>query len=540
MLSPGPTSRTSLTRRARFARTVGGALALALALALAPSARGDVVLHEFVAPDPAEDLRLGATTSDGTMAAAIDTRSGPVSSPDVDRPSDRKGSVYGSERSPPGSGGTFRVDGDTSRPDLVAYDDPFTPGLAPYKREFAYDRVSDQLELIVGDPSLARLPVGGSPRPEDDQFYADLEVDLVEDQAVRIPTVGPGARLLAVRSVPDATLQVFHDGADNWFVRANRTGRARLVLHVAIDRAVFGSPFADIEWSRLWRFLPPGEGRAKAEGLRVARQIGVVDGTGPAEALRILVKHFRGFVPSSDRLKSTGIDLYREISVSQKGVCRHRAYAFVVTALGLGIPARFVRNEAHAWVEVFDGTRWHRVDLGGAAGRLESSDSSRIPHVPPRDPFTWPTTPDSGQTMAERSRRQGAAGSSPQATAATDRSPGGPPSPPEGRRSDPADERPRSTVSLGVVGGEAKRGNRVAISGRIESSSGPCAEVRVDLFLEPQGGRARDRIGLGTLVTGSDGRYDGRVVLPYGVPPGDYDVRATTPGSAQCGEGQSP
>jgi transglutaminase-like putative cysteine protease len=538
MARPVPASRwPARSRRDRLGRAVGALLAVA---ALAAGARADLVLHEYVAPDPAEDLRLGATTSDGAMAAAIETRSGPVSLPDVERPSDRKGSVYGSERSPPGSGGTFRADGDTTRPDLVSYDDPFTPALAPYKREFAYDAVNDQLELIVRDPSLAPLAVGGPPRAEDDQFYADLDVDLVEGQAVRIPTVGPGARLLALRSVPDATLQVLHDSADDWFVRANRTGRVRLVLHLAIDRAVFGSPFADVEWPRLWRSLPASEGRAKAEGVRVARQIGVVDGTGPAEALRILVRHFRAFTPSQERLRSTGVDLYRELASSQKGVCRHRAYAFVVTALGLGIPARFVRNEAHAWVEVFDGTRWHRIDLGGAAGRLESSDAGRIAHVPPRDPFAWPSTSDSGQAMAERSRGHGGSGPGGRSAPATDRSATGPSSSPADRRPDPEDQRPRSTVTLGIVGAEARRGSRVAISGRIESPAGPCAEVRVDLFLEPRAGAARDRVPLGTLVTGADGRYEGRVVLPYSVAPGDYDVRATTPGSLQCGEGQSP
>ena len=43
-----------------------------------------------------------------------------------------------------------------------------------------------------------------------------------------------------------------------------------------------------------------------------------------------------------------------DLALSQKGVCRHRAFAFLVTALGLGIPARMVINEAHAWVEVLD------------------------------------------------------------------------------------------------------------------------------------------------------------------------------------------
>ncbi len=50
---------------------------VAAILAFAVPAHADgPVLHEYIPPDPAEDLRMGATTPDGAMPAAIDTRSG--------------------------------------------------------------------------------------------------------------------------------------------------------------------------------------------------------------------------------------------------------------------------------------------------------------------------------------------------------------------------------------------------------------------------------------------------------------------------------
>jgi transglutaminase-like putative cysteine protease len=515
-------------------------LFLALALVASGPASADIVLHEYVPPDAVEDLRLGATTSDGVMSAAIQTQSGPVASPDVDRPSDASGAVYGATRNPPGAGSMFRVDRDTSRPEVVSYDDPFTPSIAPYKREFAYDSVDEHLDLVVHDPALARLQIGGTPRPEDDQFYADLQVDLVDGQPVRIPSVGPGARILALRTVPKVSVQAFHDSAEGWFIQGDRDVRVRLVMHLAIDRAAFGSPFADTEWPRLWHLMPPLPEHAKMEGVRVARQIGVVDGTGPAEALRILVRHFRAFAPSNDHPRSTGTDLYKELTMSQKGVCRHRSYAFVVTALSLGIPSRFVRNEAHAWVEVFDGIRWHRIDLGGAADHLDSPDAARLPHVPPRDPFEWPSGSDSGFGMADRSRAlQGNARQNP-AAAGT----GVPAAPvasvapePEAK---PDDTRPHASVTLLLGGTEAKRGGRLRLSGRVEVAGAECSAARIDLFLEPRTGPSHDKVPLGVLVTDTDGRYDGHIVVPYTVPPGDYDVRASTPGNSSCGEGTSP
>src|SRR5262249_54763584 len=155
--------------------------------------------------------------------------------------------------------------------------------------------------------------------------------------------------------------------------------------------------------------------------------------------------------PSDDPPKSAGLDLYRDLAVSQKGVCRHRAYAFVLTALSIGLPARFVRNEAHAWVEVFDAYRWHRIDLGGAASDIQYDDERRVAHVPPKDPFEWPSLSDSGQAMADRARS--AQGPSPRAR----NDPSAPPSRPSTEALDPDDRRAKSSITLQIQGSEAKR-----------------------------------------------------------------------------------
>lgn len=537
--SGGGTARGVFQRgRARGTLT----LLLLAVLATVPS-RADIVLHEFIAPDATEDLRMGATTGDGTMAAAIDTRSGAVASPDPSRASAGQRHVYGWEGAQ-GPGGSYRIDSDTSRPEHVGYEDPFTPAVAPYKREIAYDTVDSEFDLGVSNASLERLPVGGTARADDDQFYAELTVEVTTGTPSRIPTVGPSARVLAVRAAPEAKVELFRDAADNWFARGDREGRFGLVLHLAIDRAIFGSAFANVEWPRLYRLGGSVPDVVRREGTNLARQIGIVDGSSPAEAVRELVAYFRGFSPSADRPSARGVELYRELVLSRKGVCRHRAYAFVVTALALGLPSRFVHNEAHAWVEVNDGSRWHRIDLGGAASDLSYSAES-IPHVPPRDPFEWPRGEDSGRMAAGRSRA--AAPSAPGDPAGTRASassvaPGGVAPPPLGAQ-ESDDHRPGARVTLSLAGKEALRGARVRATGEVTSSAGACAAVRVDLFLEPAPAPTEDapgtRIPLGTLVTSDEGRYDGYVVVPYAVPPGDYEVRASTPGGAVCGEGTS-
>src|SRR5262249_50796144 len=84
-------------------------------------------------------------------------------------------------------------------------------------------------------------------------------------------------------------------------------------------------------------------------------------------------------------------DVYLDLAYSKRGVCRHRAFAFVLTANAAGIPARYVTNEAHAFVEVRVPDRgWIRIDLGGAASELEVANASEKAIYRPRAPDPSP------------------------------------------------------------------------------------------------------------------------------------------------------
>jgi hypothetical protein len=73
------------------------ALASLLVVALAFTARADAespppttaqgsILHEFVAPDPGEDVSFAATTLEGDLPAAVQTPSGIATAPDPRKP----------------------------------------------------------------------------------------------------------------------------------------------------------------------------------------------------------------------------------------------------------------------------------------------------------------------------------------------------------------------------------------------------------------------------------------------------------------------
>lgn len=498
------------------------------------------LLHEYIEPNPAEDVELSATTQDGAMPAAIETESGVVPAPQAGERRPKGEHAYGGNATPDSIDASYRVDRDTTRPDSVSYDEPFIPALAPFKRLYAYDAVDESFELTVFEKQLTRLEVGGKPGPQDDQFYADLFVDLAPGVPVRIPSVAPGARALVARTDPEISFQLERDRADNWFMTGDARRRVRLIMQVSAPRAAFSAELADATWGELLRQLPPLPPAVRSAALEIAHQIGVSQKQTPRQVTAGLVAYFRGFAPSDATPKATrGVQLYQELALSRKGVCRHRAYAFMVTALGLGLPTRMVRNEAHAWVEVYDGVRFHRIDLGGAAGRMDW-DPSQGDHVhrPPPDPFAWPEGAESGQAMLSQTLEGASDAANPSAAASA--APRRPPGVPSASASDSSvpqavdqqDERPRAAVALRVSAPSTQRGATLQIAGVVEASGEACAFSRVDVSL-------RDAAGvetwLGAFPTDASGNIDGRVTVPFDIEVGDYKVVARTPGAGRCG-----
>jgi hypothetical protein len=515
------------------------ALLAGVALVAGRAFADGLVVHEFIPPDPADDLALRATTADGRLPAAVDTPSGVVPAP-ADRrpPADR---AYGGNSTPDSIDASYRIDRDTTRPDVASYDDPFVPAVTPFKRLFAFDAADESTELVVSDRRLRRVEVGGGALPGEDQFFGDLFVDAAPGVPVRIPSVGPGARILAQRVEPPLPVEILKDGADNWFLMASERKRLRLVVQLAIPRAVFGSPFPDIGWATL---VPQAPLLPKALG-DVARDVlgslGLSQRVSPRDAVATLVAHFRGFAPSDDLPAARQpVELYRELSLTKKGVCRHRAFAFVITALALGLPSRFVRNEAHAWVELSDGAIWHRIDLGGAAGRFELDSARAQPHVPPADPFVWPPGSESTESAVSSSGPAPGSGSGAPSPASTS---GGPASfgtssaEPFSSRLDGGvapieEERPAATVELSVDARDTLRGARLHVRGSVTADGDACPASRVDLTLRARDGRA---YSLGSVPTDAGGRFAADLTVPLQLDVGDYTLSGRTPGAGECG-----
>jgi hypothetical protein len=515
------------------------------------------MLHEFIEADAQEDLELGTTTPDGRMPAAARTPSGVISAPGFSSANTQRQVAYGGSATPDSIDATYRIDRDTTRPESVEYDDPFTPAVAPFKRLYAFDAVDRELELVVFDKATQRVSVGGTLGEGEDHFFGDLFVDLAAKVPVRIPSVGPGTKVLAMRAEPPTELELVADGAENLFVVGSERRRVRLILELAAPRAAFGSEFPDVSYEQLAPKLTPLPSSARTVVIEMLAQLGLSRAMPPVAALHRLVAHFRSFAPSEELPQAaSGPGLYRELVLSKKGVCRHRAYAFVLTALGLGIPARFVRNEAHAWVEVSDGRLWRRIDLGGAAGSFDiGTRPGAPPHQAPPDPFPWPEGADSGAESAvpggnapggpgpsgsgTPSNGAGATGSgdangtpnAPQPSPQFGGAPGGTSPSPPANGAGKTPEAEEAKIELGLERDDVRRGMPLRVTGRVSNGAGACAQARVDLSVNGPNGE----ILIGSLPTDADGRYDSRVTIPFDIDVGDYTIRASTPGTTSCG-----
>ncbi|RLB60845.1 MAG: transglutaminase domain-containing protein, partial [Deltaproteobacteria bacterium] len=272
-------------------------LGLVVAWSVAQSAHaqsGSPMLHEYIAPQAAEDVKLESTNPSGQLPAAVRTPSGTITPPDTTTtPEPRRIYHEGSDRTP-----GFKPDRDTRRPEVEHYDDPFSPTLTPFKRMHAYDAVRPDYTLVVRDTQYRPITIGGTPRDGDDRFFGDMVVQLRAGDRVRIPSVGPGARLLELVSSPRTEVTVWRDGADNWFVYGDQSARVRLISHLAIAREAFASEFADVTWGSLPRVpvQPAAHSRAFR---RVAKAIDISRTTmSPRDVVLKMVSYFRSFAPS--------------------------------------------------------------------------------------------------------------------------------------------------------------------------------------------------------------------------------------------------
>jgi transglutaminase-like putative cysteine protease len=481
----------------------------------------------------------------------------------------------------------WKPDNKTGPDSTLNYVSVFNPDVIPFKRMTVFDAINDDYTLRVSRTTLTDLPVGGTHNATThDRFYGDVRLQLRPGVDVPLPSVAPDMRILSYETYPPIKLKFSKDGADNFFVRsdeASASGQYQLTFWCDADLRYFAPSLPTTKYTLdalvkttpdEYRVPVPDRVRIEAEktlakptfALASARA-GVDRKIDLGVAFDRLVSYFRAF-QAGDIKNPTG-DIYRDLCDSQAGVCRHRAFAFMVTATALGIPTRYVQNEAHAFVEVWFPQRgWQRIDLGGAALRMNvtGADDKRMHRPRADDPFAKPPeykdqytqlegdirgltddqkserkkpadqAPTSGQIAAGPGKQNGTGGGSGTGSgtgsnALADNSPIGPDriSPDPTKQVKPQDPT-KPVPSLGVTTADTSvfRGDALRVQGTATFGGKPIPNHRVDIFLSPAGAGGEGSIPVGYGVTGADGTFKVEVNVPPTVDLARYEIRLSS------------
>jgi transglutaminase-like putative cysteine protease len=467
---------------------------------------------------------------------------------------------------------SWNPDYQTSSDGTLEYVEVFNPSIVPFKRMTALDAVDANFRLITHTEPKRDLRVGGKENPDEDLFWGSLVLMLKPGEEVAIPSVSPDMRILSYEISPNTQVTFSKDDADTYYVRSDElgaTGEHRLVFLVAARSSYFSAAVP-----RKYRVgqVASAEGRPRMSALPdVVKQsatralmhpdLQITDRMRLDIAVDRLVEYFRSFKPQPAPRKSDNI--YWDLFASRAGVCRHRAYAFMITANAAGIPARYLANEAHAWVEIWVPERgWLRIDLGGAALRLRVGNADGKTMYRPRgeDPFPKPQSYAqnytrlegdvsglSGDQLAEarrpfqeedrrqRPERDGGENGGRAGDSATGRDadvlPTGP-----ARTLDqiPPEEiagKSATRIQVQSVDPVGFRGETIAVSGMVTDDKRHGVEgLRVDIWVAPTGTHGENAVLLGRTASVTGGVFAAKVQLPVSLPLAEYDVYVTTTG----------
>ncbi len=508
-----------------------------------PATAPQTVLHEYV-PDGAdlkELLDLSARTGAGKLPSGFNQQGSELPKPRdgvSPRPAEPTMSRRGSQRDRQTS-----MDRETTHEGTLHYHVVFNPSVVPFKRVSVLDAASSSFDLYARDPSYREIPLRKiTNAPDRTYFWGSLLLRARRGERIPIPSVAPGMVVHGYETVPAGVgVRFYRDGTDSFAASLSRTRRRRVRVRLLVSAPTryfsYGIPagltLADVPSARRPSLHP----KVRRVAARMIARLGISESDPLKVVLDKLVAHFRAFEEGPLAI-STG-NTYADLTISQRGVCRHRSYAFVITALALGLPARYVTNEAHAFVEVWiPRLGWIRLDLGGAASqmRVTGAKGRRI-HRPLEDPFPKPLSYSQGYT-----RLSGAV---------TGLSPA--------QRRGPLPRSGHGAIRNGQVGGITSSGSRsvaptarkikagvavllsvesarttglrgdpLTVLGTVSNASGaPLAGRPVELLLRRPG--SKSLVILGETISGHHGRFKLVTTIPLAAQVGTYQVVAYSP-----------
>jgi transglutaminase-like putative cysteine protease len=546
----------------------GVAIAAAAGLAIAQTVTRHKLHEDLPSPFDRPPPVLGASGSGNPAAFAAGDKVLPKPPADRPSPANKAEPVLGAGGFAADRQTSMTPDGNTGPESTLHYVSVFNPDVLPFKRMSALDAVADDFTLTVAHRALVELPVGGTSDKSRDRFWGSVLIELSPGKDVALPSVAPDMRILSYEIKPSIALRFAKDGADNFYIRsdeASASGTYRLVFLADADAGYFAPALPTLGHltPRMIAMQAPPELRPSVPDavVRQARRtlalpdLAIDADTDLHVAFNRLVRFFRAF--QAKTLPSSSGNLYRDLCDSKAGVCRHRAFAFMITANALGLPTRLVENEAHAFVEVwFPGRNWQRIDLGGAALRMEvqGADNKTLHRPRADDPFDKPPQYKQNYTQLEGDIRGltaqqladkrktlnqapasgvfdgtgTGAGSAAGNLLSPDRILPDQSLPTVTR--DPKKRSPKLRVT--TADDHAFRGDQVHVEGTAQVGDKGLPDHPVDVFLSPSGRGGAASILLGRTITNADGTFRDDFPVPPSINLASYDIWLSSPEDA--------
>lgn len=451
-----------------------------------------------------------------------------------------------------------------ARPDLntqadraLNYHMVFNPTVAPLRRNVVFDQLEADYRLVVAPGPRRPLPISPAvATPGREVFWAQMRVGAKNGEPVPIPSVSPDMRVLGVWAEPEVAVEFEKDGADNFYARVDGTASVRLKLLVDAGSRYFYAPVSGDVKLGVLAGRPGTELNAatRAAGLEVLDKLGV-SADAPFDAgLGKIVAWFRAF-EAGPPPKGVSDDVYTALALGKVGVCRHRAFAFLVTARAAGVPTRFVQNEAHAFVEIRapDGD-WRRIDLGGEAPSVSITGDikNRRLHRPPPDPFPKPKsfleqysnalTGDGEAQVLNAPPPMGPAGRPSGGGGVGDRRVEVPYPRLKARPGEAPVKGQTVRITLGVAGErEVFRGEPAfEVEGQVmaDADGQPIPGLRLQIYAVPLSGGVPISVGA-AVTSGAEGRFSAPLQLPATVALGRYTLAVVSKANDTWAAGRS-
>ncbi|HET6404842.1 MAG TPA: transglutaminase domain-containing protein [Candidatus Thermoplasmatota archaeon] len=376
----------------------------------------------------------------------------------------------------------------------VVIDAVFNPSLGAMKRLKAYDKI-DADGTTLGVRDVRYRPYQADPATRyDTPIDASFQVQFRANEPVPIfsPHPRPLIRTFSTSPPVPGGVTFLQDGADTLYALARADAVATLNISFMTESRYYALDPPAVPISSYGAQHVPQVPAALVEDAKVVLARAGADGVDLAQTIDALNAYFRSFTEGDIPPPSEVESLYLALALGGHGCCRHRAFAYMVTAQAAGIPTRVVVNEAHAFVEVMlPDLSWHQVNLGGC-GTYEVNNPNNY-----RELFAQAHDPRD--------------------------------------EANPNEDRPLPTIATVTEITESplriEKGERYFVNGTVEAAGGrPAAGLRIDVFLNETKDTPGRLTGAGT--TDASGRFSVLARVPRELPAQSYQLvaRAQDPG----------